>query len=185
MIKNSSIAAALLIAVASSAAVAQGSSDAGGVGGAGSAVGSAMAPVGLPGNVSAGGPQYAASQATTANARAAFLNATGAVPVSSPAGGTVSMSQSDARALGALLQGGGSSPAVEAAFGGTPQGAALARALSTMGSDPYNVNVNNAIVAYNAAIVALPAGATPSPMMLAARQTLVQITAARAAAAGR
>lgn len=147
--------------------------------GAGAGVGGAVAPLGLPGGNGGGsGGISGAGAQGLANARAAFMNATGGgVNVTNPSGGSVVLPQAAAQALGAVLGGSptaAQSSALATAFGPAPaaQANALVTALAALGSNASFGALVNAVQAYNAAIDALPAGANPSPALLAARQAL-------------
>lgn len=162
--KNVLSALALVAALASSA-VAQ-SSEGSGPGGLGGGLGGSIG-LGVPGNTggSAGGG--------AGGAAGAFLNASGSVSVNNPAGGSVSISQATAQALGAVLS--NSSTAAQRQALATEIGAggpALVEALVALGSNPSSATLVAAVNAYNAAVDALPAGATPTPALLAARQVL-------------
>ncbi len=172
------LAALALTAAVSTVGVAQ--TDFGSAIGAGAGLGGAVAPLGLPGG---GGPDGTAGLSGVgaqglANARAAFMNATGGgATVTNPAGGTVVVPQAAAQALGAVL--GGSPTAAQSstlasAFGPTPatQANGLVTALAALGRNGSFANLVSAVQAYNAAIDALPAGQNPSPALLAARQAL-------------
>jgi hypothetical protein len=157
--KNVLSALALVAALASSA-VAQ-SSEGSGPGGLGGGLGGSIG-LGVPGGV--GGGLGGAS---------GFLNATGSVSVSNPAGGTVTISQAIAQALGAVLNNSSTAEqraALAAAIGNG--GPALVEALVALGSNPSSATLVAAVNAFNAAVDALPAGATPTPALLAARQVL-------------
>lgn len=169
------LAALALVAAASSTAVAQ--TDFGSSLGAGAGLGASVAPLGVP-----GGPDASPGLPTTgaqglANARAAFMNATGGgVSVPNPAGGTVTVPQAAAQALGAVL-GGNATPAqvntLSAALGVSGSAASLlVQALQSLGGSVTTVNLSRAIAAYNAAVDATPAGSNPSPTLLAVRQAL-------------
>jgi len=172
------LAAAALVAMASTVAVAQ--TDFGSPLGAGAGVGGAVAPNGVPGAAGAGtaagltGP----GAAGLANARAAFMNAasTGVI-VPNVAGGNVTLSQEVARALGAAL--GGNATAAQSAtlanaLTGVPaaRATALVAALGALGSNGSNANLTASISQYNGSVDALPAGALPAPAMHAIRQAL-------------
>lgn len=162
--KNVLSALALVAALASSA-VAQ-SSEGSGPGGLGGGLGGSLG-LGVPGGVGGGGGLGGAS---------GFLNATGSVSVNNPAGGTVTISQATAQALGAVLS--GSSTAEQRQALATEIGAggpALVEALVALGSNPSGATRVAAVNAYNAAVDALPAGATPTPALLAARQALAAL----------
>lgn len=175
-------AAAALIALASSVAVAQ--TDFGSPLGAGGGVGGSIAPLGVPGGNGPGGT--AGNSGVNAGglntARGAFLAATGGgVTVQNPGGGTVTVPQAAAQALGGVLGGNPNAGQVQAlnqAFGGSAAGNALTNALQSFGASPSFNNLVTAIQAYNTAITTLPAGGQPTPALLAARQAL-------AAASGR
>ena len=158
--KNVLSALALVAALASSA-VAQ-SSEGSGPGGLGGGLGGSIG-LGVPGNTGGG----------AGGAAGAFLNASGSVSVNNPAGDSVSISQATAQALGAVLSSRSTAAqrqalATEIGAGGT----ALAEALVALGSNPSSATLVAAVNAYNAAVDALPAGATPTPALLAARQVL-------------
>lgn len=172
------LAAAALVAMASTAAVAQ--TDFGSPLGAGAGVGGAVAPNGVPGAAGSGsaagltGP----GAAGLANARAAFMNAaSNGVTVPNVAGGNVTLPQDVARALGAVL-GGNATPAQASALAnaltGVPaaRATALVAALGALGANGSLGNLGNAISQYNGSIDALPAGAMPAPAMHAIRQAL-------------
>ena len=171
------LAAAALVAATSAAAAAQ--TDFGSPIGAGGGLGGAVAPLGLPGgNNNGAAGNSGVSPAGLANARSAFVNATGGgVTVQNPAGGTVTVPQAAAQALGGVLGGSptpAQSQALTAALGGGAPATALTNALAAMGSNPSIATVTNAVNAFNAAIDALPAGQAPSPAVLAARQAIAR-----------
>ncbi len=161
--KNVLSALALVAALASSA-VAQ-SSEGSGPGGLGGGLGGSIG-LGVPGNTGGG----------AGGAAGAFLNASGSVSVNNPAGGSVSISQATAQALGAVLS--NSSTAAQRQALATEIGAggpALVEALVAFGSNFSSATLVAAVNAYNAAVAALPAGATPTPALLAARQVLAAL----------
>lgn len=160
--KNVLSALALVAALASSA-VAQ-SSEGSGPGGLGGGLGGSLG-LGVPGG--GGGGLGGAS---------GFRNATGSVSVNSPAGGSVTIARATAQALGAVLS--NSSTAAQRQALATEFGAggpALVEALVALGSNPSSATLVAAVNAYNAAVDALPAGATPTPALLAARQALALV----------
>lgn len=170
------LAALALTAAVSTVGFAQ--TDFGSALGAGAGVGGAVAPLGMPGgDAGVRGLSGAGSQGL-ANARAAFMNVTSAGrSVSNPAGGTVNLSQAAAQALGAVLGGSPSaaqSSALATALSPVPAGAAntLVAALTALGGSGSFGDLVSAVQAFNAAIDAMPAGANPSPAMLAAREAL-------------
>ena len=136
------LAALALVAMSSTVALAQ--SDFGSPLGAGAGMGGSVAPLGIPGGgpggVAPGGGLTGPGAAGLANARSSFLNATGGgVSVSNPSGGTVTVPQAAARALGAVLGGAPTSAQVNAlttALTGLPASSAgaLVRALSAFGA---------------------------------------------------
>lgn len=178
MTKTKQILAALaLVASASSMAVAQ--TDFGSPIGAGAGLGAAVAPLGVPGGNGPGGTAGLSGNGAQglANARAAFMNATGGgATVQNPAGGTVTVPQAAAQALGGVL--GGSPTAAQvstltAALGVSGSAAGvLVQALQTFGGNASVPNLARAISAFNAAVDATPAGSNPSPALLAVRQAL-------------
>ena len=182
MMTNSKKVLAALALVAMSAAVAVAQSDFGSPLGAGAGVGGSVAPLGLPGGgPGAGAPGAGLSGAGAqglANARAAFLNATGGgATVANPSGGTVVVPQAAARALAGVLGGtptADQTSAVTTALAPVPASSAgaLVRALAALGANANHGTLTAAVAAYNAAVDALPAGATPSPALLAARSAL-------------
>lgn len=162
--KNVLSALALVAALASSA-VAQ-SSEGSGPGGLGGGLGGSIG-LGVPGNT--GGVPLGWWRRWSA-----FLNASGSVSVNNPAGGSVSISQATAQALGAVLS--SRSTAAQRQALATEIGAggpALVEALVAFGSNPSSATLVAAVNAYNAAVDALPAGATPTPALLAARQVVL------------
>jgi hypothetical protein len=172
------LAAAALVAMASTVAIAQ--TDFGSPLGAGAGVGGAVAPFGVPGAAGSGTAAGLTGPGAVglANARAAFASAaSNGVTVPNPAGGNVTLAQDAALALGAVL-GGSATPAQSAALAnaltGVPaaRATALVTALASLGSNASIGNLGNAISQYNAAIDALPAGALPAPAMHAVRQAL-------------
>lgn len=177
------LAAVALVAATSSAALAQ--TDFGSPMGAGAGLGSSVAPLGMPGSrqTASGGGNFEGSRGALSTARANFVNATGGgVTVSNPAGGTVTVPQALAQALGAVLGGNATaqqSSALAAAFGGGSTGGQLVSALGSLSSFPNGANVLSAVRAFNAAVNALPAGQAPSPALLAARQVIAGAIAAR------
>jgi ABC-type branched-subunit amino acid transport system substrate-binding protein len=161
--------AAALVAVVSSVASAQ--TDFGSPLGSGGGVGGAVAPF-LPAgtNAAAGGVSFGA-------ARTAFVNATAAgVVVNNPVGGgTVTVPQAAAQALGGVL--GGNPTAAQqstltAALGGGTVAGALVQALQNMGSSPSFTTISQAVSAFNALINSLPSGSTPSATVVAARNAI-------------
>ena len=163
--------ATLTVAVAE--AQSGGGSDFTGPGGGGGGAGGAIAPIGVPVGPPVG-PIAPAGVAAILGAASTFGGAgSGGVSVSNPAGGTVTVPAATARAIGAVLSGGGA-PAAQSlmnvlAADGVPMGAAgaLTRALATLGSNTSRANLVAAIEAFNAAIDAGPS--TPPPSMLAIR----------------
>jgi hypothetical protein len=168
------LAAFALVATASSAAVAQ--TDFGSPLGAGAGVGGAVAPLGHPGGGGgSGGGLSGNGMSGLANARASFMNAgAGGVSIPNPAGGTVNLSQSLARALAAVM-GGNPTPAqvseLTAAIGGSGA-AGLVQALTALGRGASMAALGSAVRAFNGAVDGTPAGSTPSPALLAVRQAL-------------
>lgn len=171
------LGATALVAVTSVVAAAQ--TDFGSPLGAGAGVGGAVAPFGVPGAAGAGtaGGLSGGGAIGLNNARATFANAgSNGVTVTNPAGGNVNLPQAAAQALGAAL-GGSASPAQVTALTNAGVPAGLVTALAALGSNPSMGALTRAITAYNAAIDALPAGATPSPALLAVRQALFAASA--------
>lgn len=161
-------AAFALVAAASTLAVAQ--SDYGSPLGAGAGLGGSVAPNGVPGAGSAI-PQRARDGWETSKNNFANAPALGA-RVLNPAGGNVNLPQNVARALGAVLGGGGSAGdrgVVAQAAGGNN---ALVEAVANLGANPTMNNLRRAVSLYNAAIDAVPAGQAPSAALLAIRQAL-------------
>lgn len=103
----------------------------------------------------------------------ALLNASGNVSIINPAGGSVTISQAIAQALGAVLSN-SSTPeqraALATAIGAGGQG--LVNALVALAGNPSSATLVNAVNAYNSAVDGVPAGGTPAPALLAARQAL-------------
>jgi hypothetical protein len=100
----------------------------------------------------------------------------GGLSISNPAGGTVTISPATARAISAVMIGGGAA-AVQNLQNvlvgeGVPAAAAgaLANALAALGSNPSRANLVAAINAFNAAVDAGPSA--PSSAMLALRFVL-------------
>lgn len=82
-------------------------------------------------------------------------------------------------ALAAVVAGGASPQAIASlttALGGGTAAGALAQALATLGSTPTPQSAVAAIIAFNAAVDAAPAG-SPPPAMDAARQLLISLGA--------
>jgi len=166
---------AIIATLTGAVAEAQGGavSDFTGPGGGGGGAGGAIAPIGVPIGPPVG-PIAPTGAAAISGAASTFGGAgAGGVSVSNPAGGTVTVPAATARAIGAVLSGGGA-PAAQAlqnvlVADGVPSGAAgaLANALAALGSNPSRANLVAAIEAFNAAIDAGPS--TPSPAMLAIR----------------
>jgi hypothetical protein len=177
MTKTKQILAALaLVASASSIAVAQ--TDFGSPIGAGAGLGAAVAPLGVPGGNGPGGTAGLSGNGAQglANARAAFMNATGGgATVQNPAGGTVTVPQAAAQALGGVLGGNPTAAQVSTLTSALNAGSAsapLVQALQALGGNASTANLGRAIAAFNAAVDATPAGANPSPALLAVRQAL-------------
>jgi hypothetical protein len=173
-------AAAALVALASSAAIAQ--TDFGSPVGAGAGVGGSIAPLGIPGRNVGAASSGGINTAGLGAARATFIGATGgsSVTIPSPAGGNVVVPPAAAQALAGVL--GGSPSAADVAalnqgFGSTPAGSALITSLQSLGTSPSPAQVRTAILAYNAAVRALPAGVVPGPALLAARHLIVSAVA--------
>lgn len=169
------LAAAALVALASSAAVAQ--TDFGSPLGAGAGIGGSVAPLGVPGGVPGGGPT-GAGMAGLANARAAMMNAgSNGISVPNPAGGNVTVPQAAAQALAAVLGGNPTAAqrsALVTALSPVPASSAnaLVSALVLLGASPSAANLGGAIGSYNGAVDAIPAGQNPPPALLAVRQAL-------------
>ncbi len=163
--------ATLMVAVAEAQSGA--GSDFTGPGGGGGGAGGAVAPLGVPMGPPAG-PLSPAGSAAVGGVANTFAGAgAGGLSISNPAGGTVTIPATTARAIAAVLSGGGA-PAAQALQNllvgeGVPAAAAgaLANALGTLGSNPSRANLVAAIDAFNAAIDAGPS--SPSPAMLAIR----------------
>lgn len=175
-------AAVALVALASSAAMAQ--TDFGSPTGAGGGATGSIATSGIPGRsvgaVSSGGVNTGGLGA----ARGQFIAATGgsSVTIANPAGGNVVVPPAAAQALAGVL--GGSPSAADVSglnqgFGGTAAGNALVTTLQSLGASPSPAQVRGAILAYNAAIRALPAGSVPGPALLAARHVIASAVPAR------
>jgi hypothetical protein len=106
-------------------------------------------------------------------AGAEFLDANCDVSVNNPAGGTVTISQPIAQALGAVLNNSSTAEQRAALAAATGNGGqALVNALVALGINPSGKRLTAAVNAYNAAVDALPADATPTPALLGARQVL-------------
>lgn len=180
--------AAMLSVAVSSVVSAQGSgrlSDVSGPGGGGGGTTGGVAPIGLP-----VGPTPATPLSTNAAAAAAnivtLFGGAGGVSVSNPAGGTVTVPAAAAQAIANLLSGGRGGAGANAVStltslltaGGIPAGQAsgLANALSALGASPNLATLQAAINAYNAAIDALPAGASPPPALLGVRFALASMS---------
>jgi hypothetical protein len=158
-------------------AVAEAQSGAGsdftGPGGGGGGTGGAVAPLGVPMGAPSG-PLSSIGSSALGGAVTLFAGAgAGGLSVSNPAGGTVTVPATTARAIASVLSGGGAT-AVQNLQNilvgeGVPAGAAgaLANALGTLGSNPSRANLVAAIEAFNAAIDA--SSGTPSSAMLAIR----------------
>jgi hypothetical protein len=174
------LAAAAISATFASVAMAQ--TDGGGPG-SGGGFGGSVAPLGLPGTPAGGGTTGRGTLSGPglsglAGARANFLNSAAAgLMIPNPAGGQVNVPQPVARALGAVL-GGNATPAQLSAVGGALTGVpaasatALTNALTAFGRSANFATLSAAVSAYNNAVNALPAGATPSPALLAIRNAL-------------
>jgi len=151
-------------------------SDFTGVGAAGASFGASSAPLGLPSGALAG-PLTSAGSAGLSGVATTFGNpGAGGLSISNPAGGTVTVSPSTARAIAAVLTGGGAS-AAQSLQGilvgeGVSAGAAtaLANALAALGSNPSLGNLAAAVSAFNASVDAGPS--SPGPAMLAVRFAL-------------
>lgn len=151
-------------------------SDFSGPGGGGGGAGGAVAPLGVPMGPPAG-PLSSAGAAGISGVANTFGNpGAGGLSISNPAGGTVTIAPATARAIAAVLSGGGA-PAAQNLQNvlvgeGVPAGAAgaLANALAALGTTPSRANLVAAIEAFNAAIDAGPSA--PSPAMLAIRFAL-------------
>lgn len=175
------LAALAISATFASAAMAQ--TDAGGPGSGGS-LGGSVAPLGLPGGGGGAAPSGGTSGLSgsgasgLAGARASFLNAAaGGATVSNPAGGTATVPQNAARALGAVLGGNSTTTqmtTLSSALTGVPAASAtaLGNALAAFGRGASFTTLSAAVAAYNAALNAMPAGAAPSPTLLAVRSAL-------------
>jgi len=161
-------------------AVAEAQSGAGsdftGPGGGGGGAGGAVAPIGVPLGPPAG-PLSPAGSAAIGGVSSTFAGAgAGGLSISNPAGGTVTVPATTARAIAAVLSGGGA-PAAQNLQNvlvgeGVPAGPAgsLANAMAALGANPSRANLVAAIEAFNAAIDAGPS--SPSPAMLAIRFAL-------------
>ncbi len=183
MTKTSNVLAALaLVAMSSSVVLAQTGTDGGSPIGGGAGLGAAVAPLGLPGGVgpgSGGGNQLPATgTAGLSAARGSFMTAPPAgVTVPNPLGGTATVPQPAAQALGAVLGGNpttAQTSALTTALGGIPAGPAgnLVRALGTFAGNPNHGTLTAATTAFNNAVAALPANAPVPPALLAIRQAL-------------
>ena len=161
-------------------AVAEAQSGAGsdftGPGGGGGGAGGAVAPIGVPVGRPTGGLSPAGALGVSGVANTFGNPGAGGLSISNPAGGTVTVAPATARAVAAVL-GGGGAPAAQNLQNvlvgeGVPAGPAgtLANAMAALGANPSRANLVAAIEAFNAAI---DAGAgTPSPAMLAVRFAL-------------
>lgn len=180
MTNSSKVLAALALVAMSATIVLAQPTDAGSPMGAGAGLGASVAPLGLPGG-GGGAPGGALSGIGSqgfANSRAAFMNSTSAgVSVANPAGGTVTVPQAAAQALGGVL-GGSPTPAqttaLTNALTGVPASSAgaLVRAMTAFGANANFGSLSTAVAAFNAAVNALPAGAAVPPALLAVRQAL-------------
>lgn len=182
MTNSSKVLAALALVAMSATIVLAQPTDAGSPMGAGAGLGASVAPLGLPGGgTGRGAPGGALSGAGSqgfANSRAAFMNAASTgVSVTNPAGGTMTLPQAAARALGGVL-GGSPTPAqttaLTNALTGVPASSAgaLVRAMTAFGANANFGSLSTAVAAFNAAVNALPAGAAVPPALLAVRQAL-------------
>jgi hypothetical protein len=166
--------ATLTVAVAE--AQSGGGSDFTGPGGGGGGAGGSYAPLGVPAGAPAG-PLSTAGSAGLGGVASLFGNpGAGGISVPNPAGGTVTISPATARAIAAVLSGGGAE-SVQALQNilvgeGVPAGpaGALANALAALGSSSRRANLLGAIEAFNAAVDAGPS--SPSSAMLAVRFAL-------------
>jgi len=156
-------------------------SDFSGPGGGGGGTGGAVAPLGIPMGASAG-PISPAGSSAFSNAAGIFASSgPGGLAIPNPAGGTVTISQATARAIAAVLSGGGAEAAQNLknvlTAEGVPAGpaGALANALAALGSSATRANLLAAIDAFNAAVDAGPS--TPSPAMLAIRYAIASASA--------
>lgn len=175
-------AAVALVALASSAALAQ--TDFGSPVGGGAGVGGSIAPLGIPGRSVGATMSGGVNTGGLGAARGAFISATGgsSVTIANPAGGNVVVPPAAAQALAGVL--GGSPSAADVAglnqgFGGTAAGNTLVTTLQSLGANPTPAQVRSAILAYNAAVRALPAGTVPGPALLAARHVIASAVPAR------
>lgn len=170
-VKNLLSAFALVAAVASSAAAQ--SSEGAGPGGLGGGLGGNVAPLGVPGS-------NFALRASTLGLRMQVTLAAG-MPAQNPAGGVVNVPQGVAQLIGAALAGSATAAQQQAlsdALGAGAAGSALVRALAAIDDTP--AGLANAVNAFNAAIDAIPAGASPSAAMLGVRQALAILSQASA-----
>ncbi len=173
-IVRAAMVASLSVAIAGAQSGA--GSDFTGPGGGGAGLGASIAPAGLPSG-SPSGP-LSVSGASGLGEAASTLGSVGdgGFSLSLPAGGSVVVSPSDARAIAAVLNGGGASAALtlQGVLVGedVPAGAAgsLSTALAAFGSTRNLGNLALAIRAFNAAIDAGPS--SPGPATLAIRFVL-------------
>lgn len=163
--------ATLTVAIAE--AQSGGGSDFTGPGGGGGGAGGSYAPLGVPAGAPSG-PLSGAGIAGLAGVVNIFGNpGAGGISIPNPAGGTVTISPATARAIAAVLSGGGAE-AVQNLQNilvgeGVPAAAAgaLANALAALGSNLGRGTLVAAIDAFNAAIDAGPSA--PSSAVLAIR----------------
>ena len=166
--------ATLTVAVAE--AQSGGGSDFTGPGGGGGGAGGSYAPLGVPAGAPSG-PLAPAGIAGLSGVASIFGNpGAGGLSIPNPAGGTVTVAPATARAIAAVLTGGGAE-AVQNMQNilvgeGVPAAAAgsLANALAALGSNQGRATLVAAIDAFNAAIDAGPSA--PSPAMLVIRFAL-------------
>jgi hypothetical protein len=169
-------------------------SDFSGPGGAGGGTGGSLG-IGVPGgNAGSGAGSTTGTGTGTATGGGApitggggvstvgsgFARNTGGITLT-VGGASVTVPASVVQAVGQTLS--APTPQATTAFvdlltaGGVPgaPSSALGQALSALGSTPTFATLVNAVQAYNAAVQALPAGASPPPALLAARAALVQL----------
>jgi hypothetical protein len=183
MTKISKILSALaLVAMSAPVVLAQTGTDGGSPIGGGAGLGASVAPLGMPGGVGPGGGGGNALSGTgasgLASARGAFMNAGAAgLTIANPMGGTVTVPQAQAQALGGVLGGNPSAAqtsTLTTALAGIPAGQAgnLVRALAAFGGNSNHGTLTAATAAFNAAVNALPANAPVPPGLVAIRQAL-------------
>ena len=163
--------ATLTVAVAE--AQSGGGSDFTGPGGGGGGAGGSYAPLGVPMGPPSG-PLSASGAAGLSGVASLFANpGAGGLSIPNPAGGTVTISPATARAIAAVLSGGGAEAVQNLRNILVGEGVRadradlLVRALAELGSNQRLPTLVAAIDAFNTAIDAGPSA--PSPTMLAIR----------------